>query len=105
MKIFGFANLESLEIPPHLLNAFCVIGIKENCTQAITYALKKLKSHERIENLILLEPINLNSLNPQLQAIASYGCKIYSYFTNCQKINLQHYESFAQFGLVIIIKI
>ncbi|MBD5165727.1 hypothetical protein [Helicobacter sp.] len=104
MKIFGFADLESLEIPPHLLNAFCVIGVKENCTQAITYAFKKLKSHERIENLILLEPINLDSLNPQLQAIASYGCKIYSYFTNHQTIDLKCYETFAQFGLVIIVK-
>lgn len=104
MKVFGLANLESLEIPPHLLNAFCVIGVQENCAQAINYALKKLQSHERIENLILLEPIHLDSLNPQLQAIASYGCKIYSYFTNHQTIDLKHYETLAQFGLVIIIK-
>lgn len=102
MKIFGLASLESLEIPPVLLNAFCVIGAKEDCAQAITYALKKLKSHERIENLILLEPTACDTL--KLQAIASYGCKIYSYFTNRQTIDLKHYETFAQFGLVIIVK-
>lgn len=104
MKIFGKSfDLESLRIPPILLNAYCVIGVQEQCAQAILYALNQLQQHQRIENLILIEP-NLESLNAQLHTIAFYGCKIYSYFKNPQITNLKKYENFAQFGLVVIAK-
>ena len=104
MKIFGKSfNLESLRIPPILLNAYCVVGVQEQCAQAILYALNQLQQHQRIENLILIEP-DLESLNAQLHTIAFYGCKVYSYFKNPQITNLKKYENFAQFGLVVIAK-
>ncbi len=105
MKIFGFADLESLRIPSHLLNVFCVIGVKEQCPQAIIYVFDKLQSHQRINHLILINPAKLNdSLNEKLHAIASNGCKIYSHFMEDKEINLNHYQTFAQLGLVVITK-
>lgn len=106
MKSFGLIPLESLSIPPLLLNDFCVLGSKEQCTQAITYAFNQLKSHQRIENLILIEPsmtiLDSTFFLEQLETIASYGCKIYSYFRNHRKNNLKDYKNLAQSSLVIL---
>lgn len=108
MKSFGLIHLESLSIPPLLLNDFCVLGSKEQCTQAITYAFNQLKTHQRVENLILIEPpmIILDStfFLEQLDTIASCGCKIYSYFRNNRKNNLKNYKNLAQSSLVILCK-
>lgn len=100
MKTFGFIDLESLNLPPQLLNIFSVLGIKEECKDATNYALSRLKSYQRIESLILIEPPQ--SL-PQLDIIASYGCKIYSFFTEYRKVNLEYYRDFAKSSLVIIV--
>ncbi|TLD87804.1 hypothetical protein [Helicobacter sp. MIT 05-5294] len=101
MKIFGTMDLESLQLPPQLSNAFCVIGTQQQCMQAIDYTLSKLESRQRVESLILIEPPTPNW--QQLHTITSYGCKIYSYFTESQKVDLQHYQDFAQYSLVLII--
>lgn len=105
MKSFGLIPLESLSIPPLLLNDFCVLGSKEQCTQAITYAFNQLKSHQRIENLILIEPpmtiLDSTFILEQLETIASCGCKIYSYFRN-HKNSLKDYKNLAQSSLVIL---
>lgn len=101
MKVFGeISAIDS--IPKVLCGAFSVVGVNAQCQDSVIYTHAQLQAHQRVEKLVLINPVKVQiSL---LNTLANAGCKIYC-FIQVKQVDWEAARVLAKVGIVVISRI